>query len=69
MNGPPASSPGTLWLSSYARGAAQGDTKLGPMEQALKTGKPWASLSREWHTYTIEWQADHVSWWDVGPGG
>lgn len=53
--------PGTLWLSTYHGGKSSSEARVGPPEVSELLGRD-ASLSEEYHTYTIDWQPGHVTW-------
>jgi beta-glucanase (GH16 family) len=60
LNGAPASKPSTLWLNTYLEGASQGEHRVSPPDYARMTGGK--ALASDFHTYTVDWQPDHVTW-------
>ena len=63
INGAPAAEPGTLWVSAYASGRAQGEAHLPPSNYTRVIGARAPALSKALHTYAVDWQPTHVAWY------
>ena len=64
LNGNPATQPGTLWVNTYRKGASQGEYRFAPTdyETIIGASKTAPTLASGFHTYTIDWQPEYVSW-------